>query len=138
MRKHLLKAMPNVPILELRPELREQNEASDDPDDPQNTMDNVELNAEDTDEANAAEMEANTTFHDLQDERTGANNGLVQRFKRFISKKKVNCRNNPAGRIRCITTECGTMRYGDDENSESDNEADQHDGIPLVPRNKCT
>ena len=30
------------------------------------------------------------------------------------------------------------MRYGDDESSESDNEGDRHDGIPLVRRNERT
>ena len=89
-----------------------------------------------TDEANATEMEANTTFHDLEIVHTGVKYGLVQRVKRFISKRKVNRGNVAAGRIRCMTTEDDTMRYGDDESSESDNEADQHDGIPLVRRNK--
>ena len=125
--------MPHVPILELRPELREQNEATGDPDDPQ---DNTEVNTEGTDEANAAEMEDNTTCHDLEAERTVGNNGLVQRVKRFISKRKVNGRRDAEGRTRLVTAEDGTTRYGDDESSESDNEADQHDGIPLVQRNK--
>ena len=89
-----------------------------------------------TDEATAAEMEANTTFHDLETEHTGGNNGLVQRFKRFISKRKVNRGNSAAGRTGMVTAEDDTMQYGDDESSESDNEADLHDGIPLVRRNK--
>ena len=136
MKKRLLKAMPHVPILELRPELREQNEATCDPDYPQGNVDDVDLNAEATHEENTTEMEANTTFHDLETEHTGAKYGLVKRIKRFISKRKVNSRHDPAGRITCMTTEDDTMRYGDDESSESDNALDQHDGIPLVPRNK--
>ena len=99
MKKRLLKAMPHVPILELRPELREQNEATDDPDAPQDTVNNVELNTEDTDEANTAEMEANTTFHDLRAEHTGAKYGLVQRFKIFISKRKTNGGNIGVGSV---------------------------------------
>ena len=79
MTKRLLKAMSHVPILELRPELREQNEASDDPDDPQDVADDTELNTETTDEGNTAEMEANTTFHNLEDEPTSKNNGLVKK-----------------------------------------------------------
>ena len=124
--------MPHIPLLELRPE------ATGDPDDPQDTVDNVELKAEDTDEANAGNWEANTTFHDLEAERTGGNNGLVQRVKRFISKKKAKGRNITAGRIRHGTVEDDNMRYGYDESSDSDNEGDQHDGIPLVRRNKRT
>ena len=143
MKKRLLKTMPHVPLLELKPELREQDEMSGDPDDPQyavndaegNTMDDVDLNTQGTNEANSGEMEANTTFHNLE-EHVGVKHGVMQRVKRFIFREKVNSRNNPAGRIRCMTTEDGTMRYGDDESSESDNEGDHHDGIPLVPRNK--
>ena len=81
-------------------------------------------------------MEANTTFHDLEAEHTGAKYGLVQRFKRFISKKKANGGNIAAGGTGIVRDEDDNMRYGDDESSESDNEADQHDGIPLVRRNK--
>ena len=92
------------------------------------------MNAEDTDETNATEMEANTTFHDLSAERTGAKYRLVQRVKRFISNR--NGGNIAAGRTRLMRAEDNNMRYGDDESSESDNEADPHDGIPLVRRNK--
>ena len=139
MKKRLLKAMPHVPILELRPELREQNEATDDPDDPEDAVDNTELNTtQSTDEGNTAETEANTTFHDLEAKPTGAKFGLVQRIKRFISKRKANVGNIAAGRTGLVMTEDDTMRYGDDENSESDNEGDPHDGIPLVRRNTST
>ena len=136
MKKRLLKAMPHIPILELRPELREQNEASDDPDDPQGAIDDTELNTQETNEADAGEMEANTTFHDFEAEQTCAKYGLVQRVKRFILRRKANGGNNAAGRIGLVMADNDTMRYGDDESSESDNEGDQHDGIPLVRRNK--
>ena len=129
--------MPHVPLLELRPELREQNEANDENDNPQDTVDD-DLNIEGSDEGNAAEMEANTTFHDFEAKPTGGNNGLVQRVKRFISMRKVNGRYDPEGRTRLVATEDDNMQYGDDESSESDNDGDQHDGIPLVPRNKRT
>ena len=135
MKKRLLKAMPHIPILELRPELKEQNEETGDPDDPQ---DDTKLNTEGTDQENMAEMEGNTRFHDLEAERTVGNNGLVQRVKRFITKRKVNDRHDPVGKTGLVGAEDDTMRYGDDESSESDSEADQHDGIPLVPRSKCT
>ena len=135
MKKRLLKAMPHVPILELRPELREQNEATDDPDDPQDAVDDTEVNTEGTNEANTEEIEANTTFHDLEAEPTSGNNGLVQRVKRFISKRKVNNGNIGAGRIGDLRAEDDNMGYGDDESSESDNEGDQQEGIPLIPRN---
>ena len=138
MTKRLLKKMPRVPLLELRPELREQNEVGDDPDDPQDTVDDGDLNTEGTDEAYAAEREANTIFHDLRAEPAGAKYGLVQRVKRFISKRKVNRGNIGVGRTGLIRNKDDTMRYGDDESSESDNEGDQHDGIPLVGRNKRT
>ena len=135
MKKRLLKAMPHVPILELRPDLREQNEATGDPDDPQ---DGTELNTEGTDEANAAEVEGNTTFHDLEAEHTGSNIGLVQRVKRFISKRKAIGGNIGVGRTGLVGAEDDVMLYGDDESSESDNEGDQDDGIPLVRRNRRT
>ena len=91
------------------------------------------------DEATAAETEANTTFHNLETEHTGAKYGLIQGFKRFISKKKVNSGNIAAGRTGLLVgNQDDTMRFGDDESSESDTEADLHDGIPLVRRNKRT
>ena len=136
MKKRLLKAMPHIPIFELRPELREQNEGTDDPDDPHDTLDDVVLNAEDIDEVSASEMEANTTFHNLEAEHTGENDGLLQRVKSLISKKKVNGRNIAVGRTELVRAKDDNMRYGDDESSESDTEEDQHDGLPLVQRNK--
>ena len=88
-----------------------------------------------TDEATVTEMEANTTFHDLEAEHTGGNNGVIHRVKRFISKRKVNRGNIAADRIGLLVgAEDDNMRFGDDESSES--EEDQHDGIPLVRRNK--
>ena len=135
MKTRLLKTMPHVALLELKPELREQDDASGDHDDSNDTMDNVTLNTQRTDESNSGEMETNTTFHDLE-EHVGVKDGVMQKVKRFIFRKKVNSRNIAAGRIRCMTTEDNNMRYGDDENSESDNEGDLHDGIPLVQRNK--
>ena len=142
MKKRLLKAMPHVPILELRPELQKQNEATEDPYDPQDAVDETEVNiegaGEGNTEANTPEVEANTTFHNLEVEHTGVNNGLVQRVKRFISKRKANRGNIVVGRTGVLKTEDDKMPYGDDESSESDNEEDQHDEIPLVPRNKRT
>ena len=135
MKKRLLKAMPHVPRLELRPELREQNEASDDPDDPQDAVDDTEVNTEGTNEANTEEIEANTTFHNLEAEPTSGNNGLVQRVKRFISKRKVNGRNIAAGRTELVRADDDNMGYGDDESSQSDNEGHQQEGIPLIRRN---
>ena len=38
MTKRLLKTMPHVPLLELRPELREQDETSGDIDDPHDAL----------------------------------------------------------------------------------------------------
>ena len=137
-KKRLLKAMPHIPLLELRPELREQNETRNDPDDPQTQQDATDPNSQSVDGADAAEMEGNTTFHDFEAEHTGGNNGLVQRVKRFISKRKVKGGKNAVGRIGLVGAEDDDMRYGDDESSESDNEGDQHDGIPLVGRNKRT
>ena len=134
MKKHLLKAMPHVPILELRPELREQNEVTDDPDDQPEIVGDTELNTQSTNEGNAAEVEANTTFHNFEAEHTGANVGLVQRVKKFISKRKANNGNIVAGRIGVVKVEDDNMVYGDDESSESDTEGD--DGIPLVRRSK--
>ena len=44
----------------------------------------------------------------------GAKYGLVQRVKRFMSKVKVNSRNNAVGRIRLVTAE-SPMCYSDNE-----------------------
>ena len=108
MKKRLLEAMPHVPLLELRPELREQDDAQGDPDDPQDTMENVELDTQGIDEANTAEMEANTTFHNFE-EQVDAKYGVIQRVKRLIFRKKVNGRHNPRGRIRHWTAEDDNM-----------------------------
>ena len=70
-------------------------------------------------------MEVNTTFHDLE-EAMGSKYGVIQRVKRLIFRKNVNSRNNAVD----------TIRHGDDESNESDNEGDLQDGIPLVRRNK--
>ena len=128
--------MPHIPILELRPELQEQNETPGDPDDPQDAVDNTEVNTEGSDETNTAEVEANTTFHNIEAAHTGANNGLIKRVKRFISKRKVNRRNIAVDRTGLMRAEDNNMPYGDDESSETDNEEDQQDGVPLVRRNK--
>ena len=96
MKKRLLKAMPHVPILELRPELREQH----------NAVDDNELNPHGIDDANGAEMEANTTFHDLEAKPTGGYNGLVQMIKRFISKKKANGGNIRVGKTGPLMITC--------------------------------
>ena len=79
-------------------------------------------------------MEVNTTFHNLE-EHVDAKYGVIQRVKRFMFRNKVNGRHNQAARITHGTVEDDNIRYGDDESSES--EGDQHDGIPLVRRNKC-
>ena len=57
-KKRLLKVMPHIPILELRPELREQNEVGDDIDDPQDGVENEESNAQGINEENDGEIEA--------------------------------------------------------------------------------
>ena len=63
----------------------------------------------------SAEIEANTTFHNLEVEHTGGNNGSVQRIKRFMSRKKAKGRNNAAGRTGLVRAEDDNMRYGEDE-----------------------
>ena len=123
-------------MFKLRPELREQNEALNDPDDPQTVATAADDNGRSIGETDGGEIEANTTFHDLTIECTGANYGIVQRVKRFVSKIKVNSRNIAAGRIRNVTTEDNDLRYGDDESSESDNEEDLRDVVPLIRRNR--
>ena len=120
MQKRLLKAMPHVPILEMRPELREQNEATDDPDDPHDAVDDTEVNTQATDEANTAEMETDTTFHNLETECAGRNNGLVERVKRFISKRKANRGNRAVDRIELVMNENDNMGYGDDADDPQD------------------
>ena len=133
MKKKLLKTMPHVPLLELRPELREQDEVHGDTD-PEDAVDNVESITESIEETNAAGMEASTTFHDLEEHRD-VEVGVIDRVKRFMFRKQVNGSKIVAERIRHVTTEDNNIRYGDDESSESDNELDLQDGIPLVRRN---
>ena len=78
--------MPHIPLLELKPELREQNEARDDPDHPQTQQDATDPNSQSV-EAETIDMEANTTFQDLK-EHVGVKHGVMQRVKRFLFKKK--------------------------------------------------
>ena len=120
MQKRLLKAMPHVPILEMRPELREQNEATCDPDDPQDAVDDTEVNTQATDEASTAEMETDTTFRNLETECKGRNYGLVERVKRFISKRKANRGNRAVDRIELVMNENDNMGYGDDADDPQD------------------
>ena len=121
-KKKLLKTMPHVPLLKLRPELQEQEVVSDDPDDSQTEQERTNIHEE-----NAGEIQANTTFHDMEAECPGANYGLLQRVKRFTK--------GIFYRRRRATAEDNNLCYGDDESSESDSEIVQ-DGIPLVRRNK--
>ena len=86
MKKRLLKTMPHIPLLELRPKLREENETCDDPNDTLTQQDATDPNSQSA-EAKAGDMEANTTFHDLE-EHVGVKHGVMQRVKRFIFKKK--------------------------------------------------
>ena len=134
-RKRLLKAMPHILLLELRPELREQNEERNDTEDPQDTVDTAGLNTQGNDGADAGEIEANTTFEGLK-EHIAIKRGVIDRMKRFISSNKINGRNNGAGMTGHVTAEDNNLRYGDDESSDSDNEGDLGDVIPLVRRNQ--
>ena len=86
--------MPHVPILELRPELREQDEALNDPDDPQTGQDATDLNDQSTSEASAGETDTNTTVHNLEAKCTGAKYGVMQRVKKFIFRSRVVVKNN--------------------------------------------
>ena len=123
--------MPHVPLLKLRPELREPDEVHDDTD-PEDPVDNVESNTESIEDANVGGMDTNTTFHDLEEHRD-VEVGVIDRVKRFMVRKQVNGRNNA---VVLATAEDNSTRYGDDESSESDNEGDTQEGIPLVRRNK--
>ena len=134
MKKRLLKAMPHIPIVELRPELPEQDEENDDSDDPGIPQDTTDQNNQSSNGANTEETEANTTFHDLE-VHMAAKYGLLQRVKRFVFWKKgrVRSRKYAAVRSGLVTPEDDNFRYGDDESS--DNEGDLQDEIPLVRRN---
>ena len=124
MKKRLLKAMPHIPLLELRSELREVNETRDDPDDTKSQQDDTDYNDQSV-EAEAGDMEANASFQDLK-EHVGVKHGVMQRVMRFLFKKKINS----------STTKDDSMSHGDDQSSESDNEEDLQDCILLVRRNK--
>ena len=89
MKKRLLKTMPHVPLLQLRPEIRQHTEAQGDPGDTEDTADDVELNNESIEDANPGGMETNTTFHDFG-EHSSVKHGKIQMIKRFIFRKKVN------------------------------------------------
>ena len=81
MKKRLLKVMPHIPICKLRPELPKPGEESDYSDDD----DNDERNDGD----DAAEIDANTTFHNF-DGQIVVNLGMVQGVNRFMRRSKVN------------------------------------------------
>ena len=66
MKKRLLKAMPHVPLLELRPELREQDDAHSNTDSGV-AADPVESNNEGIKEVNDGGIETRTTFRDLKE-----------------------------------------------------------------------
>ena len=130
MKKRLLKAIPHIPLLELRPELREQDMVSEELDDPrteQDAADNDEVDTESVDEEIPREID--TTFQNDLGKLTGAESGIKQRLIRFILRTKTIGKTNTAR-----GTEDESMRYGDDESSETDNEEDVQDGIPLVQR----
>ena len=63
MKKRLCKSMPHVPLLKLRPELEDKNEACDDPGNRQNTGDQ---NGQSNYRTNAVEIEASSTFYNSE------------------------------------------------------------------------
>ena len=105
-------------------ELREVNETRDDPDDTLTQQDATDPNSQSA-KAEAGDMEANTTFHDLK-QHVGVKHWVMQREKRFIFKKKIDS----------SRAKDDNMSHGDDQSSESDNEEDLQDGIRLVRRSK--
>ena len=66
MKKRLCKSMPHVPLLKLRPELENQEEADDDPDDPATAQDTAAHNAPTNEGANASVVEEYSTFQDIE------------------------------------------------------------------------
>ena len=88
--------MPHIPILELRPELREQDGAADDLDDTETPEDRTDQNNQNSNGANAEETEANDIFHE---EPTAAQCGFMQRCKTFIFGKQINA---PQDRIQLV------------------------------------
>ena len=110
--------MPHVPLLEIRPELREQDEALDDPEDPETEQDTNHNNGQSTDEADAGEMETYTTFQNLAAKCAGAKCGVMQRVKRFIFRSRQEVGNN-TGRIRS---------NDDSDDSESKYDTDEENG----------
>ena len=124
-KKSLLKTMPHNRILELRPELQEQNEVGDDTDHQQDTVDDTELSTEGNNGTDADEMEASTTFHDLEAEPTGEKYGIVDRVKRFMFRKRVNVANN-AGQVKSNNNpdDRGTEQDNADHNARSNDETD--------------
>ena len=134
MKVQLLKSMAHVPLPKLRPELQEQKaQNSDQAIEDLNAVgrqDNIEDSGNHVDNTGAAFQYCphNQQRNDILD----AGNWTTRHFRKVFRKVAV----NRHGKIqkRELAENVGNISYGNNENSESDNEEYCHEGIPLVQR----
>ena len=133
MKKRLVKAMPHIPLLELRPELSEQEPEEEANDDQENIAGQNVVNGLGHDELNADDS-ATCQGDSDNDIRKSIVSGKCFRAQvnRVIFKIKQYCSRDRTRNV--FANDESSIHYGEEESSESDGEGDDLDVIPLVPR----
>ena len=130
MKKRLHKAMPHVPLLELRPILSDQEEVNDDH---ENIEKHDAVNGEGNDEVNINDNAIGQTDLDEDIRKTVVSRQLLHtQIKRMIFRMKA-CGRRERKRNVFVNNE-NAILYGENESSESDGEGNCRDSIPLVSR----
>ena len=133
MKKRLLKAMPHVLLLELRPLLSDQQEVNDD----HETMENHDaVNGEGNDEVNVNDNAIGQADLDEDIRKPVVSRQLLHtQIKRMIFRMKAYGKKERKRNV--VANNENTILYGENESSESDGEGncrDTIDTIPLVSR----
>ena len=130
MKKRLGKAMPHVPLLELRPILSGQEEVNDDDESIQN---HDAMNGEGSDEVNINDNAIGQTELDKDVRKpVVSRQSFHTKIKRMIFRMKTYGRRKRK-RYVFVNNE-NAILYGENESSESDGEVNCRDAIPLVSR----
>ena len=135
MKVQLLKSMPHVPLPKLRPALQEQNAQNNDQAiedlNAVGGQDNIEDPGNDVDSTDYAFQYCphNQQRNDVLD----AGNWTTRHFRKVFRKVVVN-RHRKIQKGERAENVGHNISYGNNENSESDNEEDFQEGIPLVQR----
>ena len=130
MKKRLLKAMPHVPLIELRPLLTVQEELNDDH---ENTENHDATNGEGNDEVNVNDNAIGQAELDEDIRKPVVSKQLLPtQIKRMIFGMKTYGKRERKRSV--VVNNENTILYGENESSESDGEGNCRDTIPLVPR----